>query len=70
MAIMSVPVLTEFQNTGLPHQASSGITVTTISHISVKTSSRTSGEKKVDSFISSYKFEDKKLGIYKKFLDA
>jgi hypothetical protein len=27
-------------------------------------------KKKADSFISSYKFEDKILGIYKKFLDA
>ena len=50
------------------------ITVIPIFHVPVKTPSDILTDilekKKADSFISSYKFENKILGIYKKFLDA
>ena len=66
-----VPVLTEFQYTGLPHQASRDYSDHYFPQSPPKTSPRsTMKKKKEDSFISSYKFEDKKLGIYKKFRDA
>jgi len=65
-----VPVLTEFQNTGLPHQAYSRDYSYQYFPHSRQDFNKDILKKKADSFISSYKFEDKKLGIYKKFLDA
>ena len=66
-----VPVLTEVQNMGLSHQANScDYSYYYFSHPLQDFNNDNMEKKKADSFISSYKFEDKKLGIYKKFLDA
>ena len=66
-----VPVLTELQNTGLPHQAySRDYNDPYFPRPRQDSVKDILGRKKADSFISSYKFEDKILGIYKKFLDA
>ena len=66
-----VPVLTEFQNTGFPHQAYSQDYSDPYSpHPHQDSIKDILEKKKADSFISSYKFEDKKLGINKKFRDA
>jgi hypothetical protein len=66
-----VPVLTELQNTGLPHQAySRDYNDPYFPHPRQDSVKDILEKKKADSFISSYKFEDKKLGINKKFRDA
>ena len=65
-----VPVLTEFQNTGLSHQASRDYSYHFFPHPRQDFNKDILEKKKADSFISSYKFEDKKLGINKKFRDA
>ena len=66
-----VPVLTEFRHTDLPHQAySQDYSDHYFPHPRLNFAKKQLEKKKKDSFISSYKFEDKKLGIYKKFLDA
>ena len=58
-----VPVLTEFQNTGLSHQASRDYSYHYFPHPRQDFNKDILEKKKADSFISSYKFEDKKLGI-------
>ena len=64
-------MLTEFQNTGFPHQAySQDYSDPYFPHPRQDSVKDILEKKKADSFISSYKFEDKILGIYKKFLDA
>ena len=63
-----VPVLTEFRRTDLPHQGSDYSTIFSRSPPKLRQGTL---EKKGERFsISSYKFEDKKLEIYKKFLEA
>jgi hypothetical protein len=66
-----VPVLTQSQHMGLNHQAStwyhSGRYFAQTSHEGFAKGSK---EKKEEAFISSYIFQDKQLGIYKKFRDA
>ena len=66
-----VPVLTEFQNTDFPHQAySQDYSDPYFPHPRQDSIKDILEKKKADSFISSYKFENKILGIYEKFLDA
>jgi hypothetical protein len=66
-----VPALTQSQQVGLNHQASSWYhRGHYFPHTSHEGFTKGALEKKEESFISSYKFEDKKLGIYKKFRDA
>jgi hypothetical protein len=65
-----VPVLTELQNTVLSHQDSRDYSYQYFPHPRQDFNKDILEKKKADSFISSYKFEDKKLGINKKFRDA
>jgi hypothetical protein len=66
-----VPVLTQSQHMGLHHQAySREYSYHYFSHPRQDFNKDILEKKKADSFISTYKFEDKILGIYKKFLDA
>jgi hypothetical protein len=62
-----VPVLTEFRHTDLPYQGSYRAPYFPDPRGNF---AKKALEKKEKDFISSYKFEDKKLGIYKMFLDA
>jgi hypothetical protein len=66
-----VPVLTEFRHTVPHHQAPSRYYSNPyfpqLSHEGLVKSTK---EKKEEAFISSYIFQDKQLGIYKKFRDA
>ena len=61
-----VPVLTEFRRTDLPHQGS----YRPYFPDPRLNFAKKALEKKEKDFISSYKFEDKKLEIFKKFLEA
>src|SRR6476646_11815161 len=64
-----VPLLTEVQNMGLSHQAySRDYSYHYFPHPLQDFNNDNMEKKKADSFISSYKFEDKKLSIYKNFL--
>jgi hypothetical protein len=66
-----VPAPTQSQHVGLNHQASSWYhRGRYFPHTSHEGFTKGALEKKEQSFISSYKFEDKELGIYKKFRDA
>jgi len=66
-----VPVLTEVLNTDLAHQSySRNYSDHYFPHLHQDLNNDILEKKKADSFITSYKFEDKKFGIYKKFLDA
>jgi hypothetical protein len=65
-----VPVLTEFRLTDPHHQASRYYSDSYFPQQSPEALAKGTKEKKDEAFISSYKFQDKILGIYKKFLDA
>ena len=62
-----VPVLTEIRRTDLLHQGSYRYAYFPNPRLNF---AKKALEKKEKDFISSYKFEDKKLGIYKLYLDA
>jgi hypothetical protein len=65
-----VPVLTEFRHTVPHHQASQYYSDQYFPQLSHEGLVKSTKEKKEEAFISSYIFQDKKLGIHKKFLDA
>lgn len=65
-----VPVLTQAQHMGLNHQALRDYSYHYFPHPLQDFNKDILEKKKADSFISSYIFEDKKLGINKKFRDA
>lgn len=64
-----VPVLTGFRDTVPHHQASRYYSDRYFPQLSHDALAKSTKEKK-EAFISSFNFQDKKLGIYKKFLDA
>ena len=62
-----VPVLTELRRADLPHEGSHRAPYFPDPR---RNFAKKALEKKEKDFISSYKFEDKRIGIYKIFLDA
>jgi len=65
-----LPVLTEFRYTVSHYQASEYYSDRNFPPPTREGLVKSTKEKKEEAFISSYIFQDKKLGIYKKFLEA
>ena len=65
-----LPVLTEFRSTVPHYQASDYYSDRNFPPPTREGLVKSTKEKKEEDFISSYIFQDKKLGIYKKFLEA
>ena len=65
-----LPVLTEFRLMDPHHQASQYYSDRYFPQQPPEALVKSAKEKKDEAFISSYKFQDKRLGICKKFLDA
>ena len=63
-------MLTEFRLTDPHHQASPYYSDHYFPQQSPEALVKSAKEKKDEAFISSYKFQDKRLGIYKKYLDS